>query len=148
MSSTTQRKLLLSIRPKFAEMILNGSKRVELRRIGPRITAGDHVYLYVSSPVRALAGKFVVDGVAAAPVDSLWEAVKEHAGISREHFDNYYSGVTHGHAIFVKTSSRLPSPIGLDVLRRIWRGFRPPQSYAYLSDDALRLLEDDVPCKQ
>lgn len=143
MSATEKRTLLLSIRPKFAEMIFNGSKRVELRRRRPRVCAGDKVYVYMSSPVRALVGEFVVQRVLSSSVDDLWDIVRDCAGITQEHFEEYYSGTDLGYAIFVAESTRLPSPIELDDLRRIWRGFRPPQCYAYLSHNELSLIEGD-----
>jgi len=143
MSATEKRTLLLSIRPKFAEMIFNGSKRVELRRRRPRICAGDKVYVYMSSPVRALVGEFIVQRVLSSSVDDLWDIVRDCAGITQEHFEEYYSGTDLGCAIFVAESKRLPRPIELDDLRRIWSGFRPPQSYAYLSHDELTLIEED-----
>src|SRR6185503_3263930 len=55
--------LLISVRPRFAEMIFAGTKVVELRRLRPRIGTGDLVFVYVSSPVMALAGAFEVGEV-------------------------------------------------------------------------------------
>ena len=141
MSARAERALLLSVRPEFAERIFDGSKRVELRRRCPRIRPGDMVYIYVSSPVRALAGQFIVQRVLSLGVDDLWDVVRERAGVTQEEFEEYYKGAVLGYAIFIAESSRLPRPIGLATLRRIWGGFEPPQSFAYLGRDRLRMIE-------
>ena len=57
--------LLLSIHPEYAEKIFDGTKRVELRRVRPRLQNGDLVIVYVSSPVKAVCGAFRVDNVVA-----------------------------------------------------------------------------------
>jgi len=57
--------LLLSIKPRYADSIFNGSKTVELRRVRPQIGAGGLVMVYVSSPRCSLEGAFEVAEVTA-----------------------------------------------------------------------------------
>ena len=49
---------LMSIKPLFAEQILSGQKRYELRRRAGEISAGSLVVLYASNPVKAIVGEF------------------------------------------------------------------------------------------
>src|SRR5215207_9382671 len=125
--------LLLSIRPEHAFKIFDGSKKVELRRVRPKVSAGDSVLVYVSTPVRALVGAFDVERVVEARPQALWDQVKETAGITREQFDSYYSGAANAYGIVVGQVRQLPEPVMLYRLRKLFSGFHPPQSYRYLS---------------
>jgi predicted transcriptional regulator len=52
---SSNRDLLVSVRPKYASQILSGKKTVELRRKFPEtIAAGTLALIYSSSPVRAI----------------------------------------------------------------------------------------------
>lgn len=142
MSTSDKGTLLISVKPQFAERIFAGAKRVELRRKRPRLTGGDRVMVYVSSPTKALAGEFTVERLLHAPTADLWLAVKDAAGVTQAEFDAYYEGADEGYAIFMSDSSRLDTPIGLDRLQEIWVGFRPPQSYMYLTAERLSAVVD------
>jgi predicted transcriptional regulator len=125
--------LLLSIRPEHADKIFDGTKRVELRRVRPKVSSGDSVLVYVSTPVRALVGAFDVARVVEAHPQDLWEQVKGSAGITREQFDSYYNGAAKAYGIVVGNVRQLPEPVVLHRLRKLFSGFHPPQSYRYLS---------------
>jgi len=53
--------LLLSIQPKYANLIFEGKKTTELRRVRPRVNQGDFVLIYVSSPDKVLLGSCEVE---------------------------------------------------------------------------------------
>jgi predicted transcriptional regulator len=125
--------LLLSIRPKYAELIFKGEKTVELRRVKPKITAGDIVLVYVSSPTKALLGAFEVDKVVESSPESLWAKVNNIAGITEAEFIDYYEGTEKAYGIFIKKSWHLDTPLGLSNLKKAWNNFHPPQSYRYVS---------------
>ncbi|HEY9294972.1 MAG TPA: hypothetical protein VIQ31_01115, partial [Phormidium sp.] len=56
--------LLLSIKPEYAKKIFKDqTKKVELRRVRTRLTEGDIVLVYVSSPEKVFVGSFEVEGV-------------------------------------------------------------------------------------
>lgn len=124
--------LLLSIRPKYAEKIFEHTKTVELRRVRPKhLKKGDLVLIYVSSPVKALAGGFKVDCVVEKPLKDLWQMVQKKAGVTRQEFDTYYDGVSVGVGIFFKNKNvvKLSEPIKLDILKE--QRFYPPQGFRY-----------------
>lgn len=125
--------LLISIRPRFAKMIFDGSKTVELRRICPRISAGDLALVYVSSPTKELQGAFEVGQVISTSPRALWRKVGKQSGISRREFLNYFQGKADAHALVIKRVWKLPLPIRLTALRRRKGGFRPPQNFHYLN---------------
>jgi predicted transcriptional regulator len=135
--------LLLSIRPQYADKIFDGTKTVELRRIRPKLEAGDWVLVYVSTPVQALIGMFQVDRVEESSPNRLWTQVRGQAGVTRKEFDLYYMGADRAYGIFLKTTRQLPQPINLEYLKQVLSGFQPPQSYRYLTQDEIRLVDNE-----
>ena len=124
--------LLISIRPRFAEMIFNGTKTVELRRVCPRVRKGDLALVYVSSPLMEVQGAFEVASVITDSPAKLWIRVGKKTGITRTEFMNYFSGKKQGHALCIKRAWKLGAVIALSSLRQQARGFQPPQSYRYV----------------
>ena len=49
--------ILMSIKPKFAQLILQGKKTVEIRRTNIKATKGDKVAIYASSPQKQIVGE-------------------------------------------------------------------------------------------
>jgi predicted transcriptional regulator len=130
--------LLLSVHTPFADRILAGTKRVELRRRLPR--AVDTVLLYATSPKMALVGSFTVESILRLPLGKLWRRVRDIAGITRAEFLDYFNGLTEGVGIFVEKAKRFDQPIYLSELRAFWPGFHPPQGFRYLDEEAVELL--------
>ena len=130
----------MSIRPRFADLICEGTKTVELRRRSPKMSAGDTVLLYVSSPVKALAASFVVDEVSEGSPETIWNEVEHQAGVEKQEFDSYFSGAETAVAIKVRDPVSLGEPVALDTLRELWEPFTAPQSYRYLDDHMVSAL--------
>lgn len=130
--------LLLSLRPEHAHNIFHGNKTVELRRVKPRVRAGDILFVYVSSPVKALCGICEVTNVIAGSPDHLWKETWTVSGITQKQFDDYYAGASTGFAIEFKNAQLLPCPLDLACLKEHWDDFTAPQSYRYLTQDEIR----------
>ncbi|MFZ2444802.1 MAG: hypothetical protein WAW37_00450 [Syntrophobacteraceae bacterium] len=135
---SSQNAVLLSIRPKYAQKIFNGTKTVELRRTCPRVQKGNLVLVYVSSPVKALAGFFKISQIIKETPERLWHLVGPDAGISKPEFDNYYSGAAIGFGICIDRVRRLNNPVSLEWLKVKWPGFLPPQSFCYIGRPKVR----------
>ena len=129
------RALFLSIRPKFVNRILNGYKKVELRRVRPNVASGDLLLIYASSPQKELRGFSVVSNVCSGSPQKLWSKFSEDAGLSRAEFEDYFYGMAVGFAIQFGPVYKFEAPIGLNSLKEIWPGFKPPQIYRYFSPD-------------
>jgi len=129
--------LLLSIRPRFVELIFEGAKTVELRRVKPRLEAGDMVVVYASGSTMAIVGAFEVAGVTQATPKYIWRKYNGGSGLKKVEFDQYFAGKKKGYAIQIGRRWKLPCPISLKTLRLLNRGFRPPQSYHYWKLDEL-----------
>jgi predicted transcriptional regulator len=113
-------------------MTFSGSKTAELRRVCPRISAGDLALVYVSSPAKELQGAFEIGKIISASPLALWKKAGKKSGITRKEFLAYFQGKTKAHALIIKRAWKLPVPICLDTLRRRKGGFRPPQNFHYL----------------
>jgi len=126
--------LLLSIRPRFAEMIFAGIKTVELRRVRPTIKSGELALVYVSSPAKELQGAFKVRKTISGTPASIWRRYGKQSGITRQEFADYFRGKREAHAILIQEAWTLAKPVRLARLRRESRGFRPPQSFHYIRE--------------
>ena len=124
--------LFLSIKPIFANLILDGAKTVELRRVRPRIATGDIVLIYSASPEMAVLGTARVSTVLSASPRALWGQVKPHACVSRAAYDDYFGSAATATGIRLRWPRRLALPIGLRELRERWPWLKPPQSYRYV----------------
>jgi len=130
----------LSIKPEFAERILNGTKRFEFRRSVFTNRSVQTVVLYVTQPVSKIVGEFDIAQIITEQPDGLWRRTSDYAGISREFFDAYFAGRESAHAIEVGTVRKFDEPIDPNLAID---NFTPPQSYMYVSDQIGRVLGDD-----
>ncbi len=124
--------LLLSIHPRYTELILAGSKTIELRKRQPRVPSGTLVVMYASQPTCALVGAFVLRGVVNRPPTKLWSEHGSQTGVSKETFERYYADHECAYGLLVGEVMPVEHEVSLATLRRRWRGFHPPQSYRYL----------------
>ncbi len=127
-----ERMVVLSLKPRFAEAILAGVKTVELRRTVPKIVIPTRALLYAASPVRALLGTCVITSVRSADLAVLWHEYGSRSELPFHEFQQYFEGVDVGTALILSEPQALSQPIPLQDLRAKPKGFRPPQSYAYV----------------
>lgn len=121
-------KVLLSIKPEYALKIFEGSKKYEYRRNIFKRHDVTTIVVYASDPIKKVIGEFEIDGIIHEDPMILWEQTREHAGISRELFMNYFKDKNKGYAIKVKNIKSYDAPLLLDRLMISY----PPQSFIYL----------------
>ena len=126
------RMVLLSLKPRFAEAILEGVKTVELRRAEPKIETPTLALLYVASPVRSLIGTCIITSVWSADLGDLWRKHEREVGLPYHEFQQYFKGVDKGTALALAEPQTFSRKIHLQDLRAKRGGFRPPQSFAYV----------------
>ena len=78
--------MLLSIKPEYAKVILEGKKQYEFRKIKPKEYV-NHIILYASSPQKQVVGEAVIDEILEGTPKA-----KSAAGITRKFFFSYYAG--------------------------------------------------------
>jgi predicted transcriptional regulator len=123
-------RALLSIRPEFAEKILNGSKQFEFRRVIFKKCNVSKIIIYASSPVRMVIGEFEIDEILSYSKEVLWEHTQHAAGIEKHYFDKYFADKAVAYAIKVKKPIRYREPKELKIHYDV---HRPPQSFLYVA---------------
>lgn len=129
--------LLMSIKPRYANAILDGDKTVELRRKAPT-QAPPTVVIYGSGSARQVLGMARLTGVHTATPNEIWMRFGSRADVTRAEFDLYFSGSQQASALELSDPHRAATQVNLDDLRRL--GVRPPQSWCYLRSEALEAL--------
>lgn len=133
--------ILMSIRPRFADAILAGEKSQELRRRFSGGGPGTRVFIYASSPVRQLVGAFEIGTVDTMPRWLVARRRRRATTLTSAEISDYLDGVQHGTLIGIEDPFYLSAPICLQQLRA-W-GVEPPQSYRYLSNHVVELIQED-----
>lgn len=121
-------KVLLSIKPEFAEKIFDGSKRYEFRRSLFKNKDISTIIVYASSPVQKVIGEFDIDQILNDEIQTLWNHTKEYSGISEERFYEYFTNLDKGFAIKIKETRRYKKAKSLKEDYNL----NPPQSFLYL----------------
>ena len=127
----SDRSLLLSLRPRFANAILSGAKTVELRRRTIKASTGTAIVLYASAPTMAVVGTATLADVLALRPHTAWRRYRHTLSLSWPEFMLYLEGAEHAHLLRLGDVRGLNHPIGLESLRTS-APFQPPQSYRYL----------------
>ncbi len=120
-------KVVLSIKPEFANKIFDGSKKFEFRRSIFKNENVKTILVYSSSPVQKVIGEFQIEKIIKHDLETLWNLTKEFSGITEEYFYEYFADKQHGFAIKIKTKTKYKTPRSL----REDYNLAPPQSFAY-----------------
>ena len=123
--------LLISLKPRDADLIFEGVKRVELRRHDLRHVKGRRAYVYVTRPAMELQGGFRVGEVLTGPPQQIWDAVSTDGGIIKADFDAYYAGCEVACALRIVDAWKFAYPKSLTALRQRFENFVVPQSWRY-----------------
>ncbi|MCU0350563.1 MAG: hypothetical protein MUF43_07010 [Flavobacterium sp.] len=121
-------KVLLSIKPEFAERIFDGSKKFEFRKAIFKNQEIKTVVVYASSPMQKVIGEFEIDSIINDSLADLWKKTKRFAGIDKDFFYQYFAEREMGYAIKIKKTKKYKKPL---CLREDYNLF-PPQSFLYL----------------
>ena len=130
MAETKDRRvIILSIYPKYVHAILQGIKRVELRKNGVPEDI-DYIVFYSTSPDQAILGYAQVKTCVVAPPEQLWEEYYDVAGIEQNAFQQYFSNCSVGKCYLLENPCALLHPMTLSEI-----GMQmPPQSFAYVNN--------------
>lgn len=123
-------KVLLSIKPEYAERIFAGEKKYEYRKSLFRRGDINIVVVYVTKPVGKVIGEFEIDTVLEGNPMLIWEKTKLYAGIDENSYIEYFSKKETGFAIGIKETRTYNKPLELVELDPNIK--YPPQSFIYL----------------
>ena len=124
-------KVVLSIKPEFANKIFDGTKLFEFRKVIFKNENVKSVLVYSSSPVQKVIGEFQIGEIIKHDLETLWSLTKEHSGISEDYFYEYFGEKEHGFAIQIKKKTKFKIP---KCLKEDYN-LLPPQSFAYWTND-------------
>lgn len=123
-------KVLLSIKPKYADLIFDGTKKFEFRRTIFKNENIKTIVVYASSPVQKVIGEFEIEMILNKDLAVLWKQTKKHAGIDEQYFFEYFINKEKGYAIKIKKTRKYRKPLCL----RDDFNLLPPQSFLYLNN--------------
>lgn len=120
-------KVVLSIKPEFANKIFDGTKKFEFRKAIFKNEKIKTVIVYSSSPVQQVIGEFEIERIINHDIDTLWGLTHQESGITEDYFYKYFADRVEGFAIQIKKVKKYRTP---KCLRADFNLF-PPQSFAY-----------------
>ncbi len=138
--------MLLSVHPRYAESILTGTKRAEIRRQRPGVLPGTPVIIYATKPLGAVIGTAIINQVCAGTPTDLWDQYHLEMGVTQEKFELYLGTISTAYVLLLSGARRLISPLTLDDMRES-ADFQPPRSYRYLNHSTLRTLVNGHPAR-
>lgn len=125
--------VILSIKPIYANAILEGVKTVEFRkRIFKKNV--DKIFIYSSSPTKMIVGYFTFSNIVEDTPENLWKTFQKVGGINKDDFFEYYKETEKGFGIVIKEVVKFE--VEKDPIEFI-ENFTAPQSYVYLERDLL-----------
>lgn len=138
-----RRYILISIKPKYSNMILRGKKSIELRKSAPKVKKGDYMIIYSTSPVKSIVAITKINRIIEKSPVEMWNEFSSDLGVSKLDFNRYYQdrekavGIEIGDVINI-------NPISLEKMRLLIPDFQPPQSYCYVDYYKFSNVLDDI----
>jgi predicted transcriptional regulator len=123
-------KIILSIKPEFANMIFEGDKKFEFRRSIFKNKNVSKVIVYASAPISKVIGEFEIGKILFKDLNTLWEETQEYSGITEDYFFDYFVGKENGFALQVRKAKRYKKEL---CIKESF-GKVPPQSFAYYEE--------------
>ena len=121
-------KVLLSIKPEYANKIFSGKKKFEFRKKIFKNLDVKTILVYSTMPVGMVIGEFQIDEILSKKPSDLWNETRIYAGVKKDFYDSYFNGSKLGYAIKVKNIKQYEVPRKLKTL-----GVKQaPQSFLYI----------------
>lgn len=121
-------KVLLSIKPEYADKIFSGEKKFEFRKRIFKNIEVKTVVVYSTMPVGRIIGEFSIKKIHKDSPDSIWGKTKVFAGIDESFFNQYYDGRDLAFAIEVGRAELYKNSIDP---KKQYENFTAPQSFMY-----------------
>ena len=119
--------MLLSIKPKYVKVILEGKKLYEFRKNRPQKDV-DQIVFYASSPQKEVVGEATIEEIIEGSPNEIWEIAKFASGITKKDFLAYYNGKEKAYAYKLKDVMIYDKPKSLSC----YGVQQAPQSFVYL----------------
>mgnify|MGYP000422430892 FL=1 len=128
--------ILISIKKQYSDLIFEGSKTVEYRKVLPSKPV-DRCFIYESRGSGRVVGFFTLSKTTSCSPEEAWSLTCDIGALSRTQFDTYYEGRSKSVLFYIASCHRFDKPFELSELGLN----RAPQSFIYLSDAEADQLE-------
>ena len=118
-------KVLLSIKPEYAEKIFSGEKKFEFRKTEFKKRM-ETVVVYATMPVGKIIGEFSIKKIHKDLPELIWQRTMNYSGIDESFFNEYYHGKDFAIAIEVDNPKLYDKPINPNEK---FQNFKAPQSF-------------------
>ncbi|MBN9310611.1 hypothetical protein [Devosia sp.] len=141
--------MLISVEGKFADGMLDGTKRIEIRRRELRIEPNTRLWVYSKVPVGAVTAMVCLSGVERLSPSVIWDRYSDIIGISGSEFSAYARGAEKISVLHL-TDARPVVGVGLSDIRSVRPAFQPPQFYMRLEkqENILSIFESGLKSKE
>ena len=143
-------QVMISLKPAYGELMLSGSKTVELRNRIVRIEPCTKVWIYVKVPVGKIIAQADVKYVIHGDPHAIWSRYHKGMRIDWVQFQEYVGDRDLVSAIVLDDINELPKPISIVRIRRVVRAFQPPQFYLRIAPDSglFRILNNGIELRE
>lgn len=120
------KKIIISINPEHVNNIINGTKKYEYRTKAAKKDV-NKLIIYETMPIKKVVAEAEIVEVLVLDPNALWEKTKEHSGITKNFFDEYFKDRKVAYAYKLGKIKAYDEPKALTEF-----GLRAaPQSFAY-----------------
>lgn len=131
---------LMSIKPKYAELILAGKKTVEIRKTRINACQGDTIVIYATKPKGRIVGYFTIEEVLWTETDKLWKSIGHCTCLSHDEYTKYAAEKK------MMCGISISSAVAVDGTPMEQMRMRVPQSYRRIMDADFFELIKQVRC--
>jgi predicted transcriptional regulator len=129
-------RVLISVKSKYVERIVAGTKHVEVRRRFSRRWVGCRAVLYGSRPLTSLVGEATISAISCGSPEQVWAVYGPRIGAEWQEFEQYAGTCGEISAIEFTDVTPYIAPVGLSQLSHLIKAdLRPPQSFCDLRLD-------------
>jgi predicted transcriptional regulator len=117
----------LSIKQIYAERIIAGTKKIELRKRSIGMGLGDLVLLYETSPNSVIRGGFIAGNTISLSPAEMWNQYHQIMGVDKGFYDDYFKDREFAYGTLIQKSFSFTT-LSLEQIQRRCLGFVPPQT--------------------
>lgn len=117
----------LSIKQVYAERIIAGTKKIELRKRPIGMELGDLVLLYETIPDSIIKGGFIADKTISLSPSKMWKQYHQIMGVDKEFYDVYFENCEFAYGTLIHQSFSFTT-LSLKQIQKLCPGFVPPQA--------------------
>ncbi|MCH7850689.1 MAG: hypothetical protein IH845_03545 [Nanoarchaeota archaeon] len=128
-------KYILSINKNSANALYVGSKKHEFRKRFPKYVGEARIFLYETSPVKAITGAIICSPPIEGSIDSMCSLLGPNSFDTEKTLRKYFGDSPNGYALPVIHVERFKRSVSLDEIRSLLRKFTPPMSFLSLENE-------------